>query len=167
MSAALITTGSVPSPTALRLLADLGNEDVEIGSDAGRWRVVSVSDTFLYVEVQIGDSASYVGIRIDYADYPATAPAGVVWDVAADTPLAIERWPVGSLAETVFRKDWSVANGGALYAPWDRVAIPGHPDWPAAHPGKIWNPSRSIAHYLRETRRVLESASLPVTELPS
>jgi hypothetical protein len=163
MSASFAEVGTLQSPTAARLLADLSDGDLLAGADAGRWHIVGIDEQFLYVEVQVGDSTDFIGLRIDYVDYPTTAPAGVIWDIEAGELLPPERWPVGAAAESVFRKDWSVSNGGALYAPWDRIAIPGHPDWAAAHPGKIWTPARTIAHYLRETRRVLEDASMPIT----
>lgn len=152
------------SPAALHLQRDLADGDVLAGADGGRWRVVDLTEEALLVEIRVGEGDRYLGLRINYTDYPAQAPAGALWDISGDELLAPGKWPVGPLADGVFRKDWSLANGGAPYAPWDRTAIAGHTDWPTLHPGKIWHPGRTIAHYLRETWRVLEDASWPDEE---
>jgi hypothetical protein len=155
------SASSVVSTAESRLSADLQDGDVLVGIATGRWRIGELLDGQITVEVRIGETDDYLGLRLDVTDYPAQAPAGKMWDLVRNLPLDAQQWPTGHLAEKVFRPDWSVANGNAPYAPWDRTALVGHSEWPTAHPGQVWNGGRTIGHYLRETRRVLEDAVPP------
>jgi hypothetical protein len=47
--------------------------------------------------------------------------------------------------------------GRALYVPWDRVAIEGHPEWRTKHAGKLWSEEAGILSYLRPTHELLDS----------
>jgi hypothetical protein len=147
-------------PGRRRLERDLASEDFDIGTSAGMWRVVSMDWPELVVAITAGDGRE-VGMRLDVDGYPTAAPAGQPWDLDRGALLDSEFWPVSSLAVGTFRKDWSVANGGAPYVACDRIALNGHPDWPNAHPDRAWNPGRSIAFYLHEMHRELQCASVP------
>jgi hypothetical protein len=147
--------------TSARLAADLMDSDFSVGVNTGRWRIASNDGSSVVAEFRVGDGDQFVAMRINYDDYPAQAPAGVLWDLATNSPLIVARWPIGSVADTIFRHDWSAQNGGAPYAAWDRIAALGHPTWAAEHPGKIWHNGRTILHYFRETARVLEFATIP------
>lgn len=102
------------------------------------------------------DSSDHLHLRFELNGYPSVGPTATLWDIDRNAILEANRWPkgVGDVAK-VFRTDWN--NMVALYAPWDRLAIAGHHDWPQLHRGRCWKPSFTIAHYLRFTHELLDS----------
>jgi hypothetical protein len=128
------------------------------GVDAGRWRVVKSEWPIVLVAVAAaprpGSPAEYF-LRLTADGYPTAGITAAPWDPEADTLLAAEDRPTGEIAGHVFRSDW---NGGtALYAPWDRVALPGHTDWPTTHPTQVWTPARDLTFFLECVWEVLNS----------
>lgn len=148
------------NPAHVRLLNDLEDVDLQAGVDSSRWRILRCDESVLIIEIRMGESENYFAMKLDVADYPAVAPAGVPWDVAANDILPSDKWPTWPRPDMAFRKDWSPQNGNAPYFAWDRAALASHPDWPSTMPGKVWHPGRTIIHYLRETEHELESATL-------
>ncbi|MFJ1562362.1 DUF7665 family protein [Streptomyces mirabilis] len=147
-------------PCEFRLMRDLQAAAVDAGVDAGLWRIVSVSWPTMTVAITVG-SGQQCGMRLDLWDYPAAAPAGQPWDLAADTLLPVQRWPVTGHSPEVFRPDWSPDNGNAPYVPCDRTGLATHGDWATQYPERAWDPSRTIVFYLEEMHRMLSQARLP------
>lgn len=147
-------------PCEMRLLRDLQDAAVDAGVDAGLWRVVGVSWPTVTVAIAVG-SGGECGMRLDMQDYPAAAPAGQPWDLAADTLLPVERWPITGHSPDVFRPDWSPGNGNAPYLPCDRIGLATHGQWASEHPERAWDPGRTIVFYLEEMHRMLSEARLP------
>lgn len=147
-------------PSRQRLERDLAAGDFESGIDAGLWRLINLSWPYLTVTVTAGDG-NELGMRIIVDGYPTVAPGGQPWDLAADVPLPVSRWPIGGTASQVFRHDWSVSNANAPYMACDRAGIAGHPDWATKHPERAWNSGRTITFYLREIHHELRDATLP------
>ncbi len=156
---------SIQSAASVRLQVDLQDADLQAGVETDRWRILRHVGDELVIEVRIGESDSYLAIKVDVADYPAVAPAGSPWDMESDQPLAQDKWPVWPRPDMGFRKDWSPSNGNGPYWSWDRVALASHPDWANAMPGKAWHEGRTILHYLRETAREMETSSVALVSL--
>jgi hypothetical protein len=150
-------------PCQARLLHDLQDPAVDAGIDAGLWRIVGLSWPALSVTIGV-DGGQEFGMRLDVQGYPAAAPAGQPWDLAADALLPVDRWPVTGRTPEVFRKDWADGRGGAPYLPCDRIGLATHPNW--ATDGRAWNSSRTIAFYLQELYRMLCNARLPTGGAP-
>jgi hypothetical protein len=92
----------------------------------------------------------------DLTNYPTVSPTAHVWDSATSLKLDLARWPKGSGdVAMVFRTNWN--NGQALYAPWDRLAMDSHPQWPAQFPGYAWKPGHTIVRYLNFTHELLHT----------
>jgi hypothetical protein len=149
----------VQSPSERRLRVDLASPDFEAGVAAGMWEVRSVIWPRASFAVRTG-SGEWFGMGFDLEGYPAVAPAGQPWDLKLNVALPVDRWPTGGSADLTFRRDWSIANGGAPYIAADRVSLATHPDWATAHPERAWNPARTIAFYLAEIHRELGAAIL-------
>lgn len=126
------------------------------GVDAGRWRLESLSWPVAIITITAAarDSApDEYTLRFNLDDYPQRAPTAMLWDCVANCMLPENRRPKGERASRIFRTDW---NGGqALYAPWDRVALEGHPDWATRHVLYAWNPQRELTFYLLNVWEVL------------
>jgi hypothetical protein len=147
-------------PCLQRLRRHLQTADVEAGVAAGLWRIIELSWPNLTVSITIGDG-SEPGVRILVDDYPIKAPAGRPWDLVADAPLPVNRWPISGRNPEVFRPDWSPANQNAPYLACDRTGLATHGDWATRHPERAWNPTRTIGFYLSELHRELAAAYLP------
>ena len=147
-------------PCQARLRLDLRNAAVDAGVDAGSWRIVGLSWPTLTIAITV-DGGQEVGIRVDVQGYPATAPAGQLWDLTAEAPLPVERWPVTGRNPEVFRPDWSPSNVNAPYLACDRVGLSTHPGWANERPERAWHPGRTIVFYLEEIHRMLSGAQLP------
>lgn len=94
--------------------------------------------------------------RFHLQDFPTKGPTSMLWDPALKTKLAAEKRPKGTGdVAIVFRTDWK--DGEALYAPWDRVAYDDHGDWALKHASRAWKSTRTIVHYLRLTKELLDS----------
>jgi hypothetical protein len=145
-----------PTPDHRAVLAHLDSAEFLEGIARGRWRIYAFKWPYLYVAVAAAErpqSVSEVGLRIDLTGYPQDAPTSTPWDLQQDTMLAADRRPRGEFAGHVFRADWS--SGIALYAPYDRVAIPGHPAWAQAHANDIWTPERTLTFVLDRIYQLL------------
>jgi hypothetical protein len=92
-------------------------------------------------------------LRLELRGFPSTAPAGQPWHCATSQVLGPELLPKGGQAGEVFRSDWQ---GGALYAPWDRLAL-AHNDWAAKYPMSAWHTGRNIAFYLENVWQILNA----------
>ena len=95
-------------------------------------------------------------LRFDLAGYPVAAPTAAPWDPERGGVLAADFRPKGVRAGMMFRCDWE--NGRALYAPFDRVALAGHPAWPKQHPRNAWTAKRNLAWVLEYLHELLNDA---------
>ena len=120
------------------------------GVDDGRWRLVSLDwpiGMFAVSAAPRDNSPMEYALRIDLAGYPQQAPTAEPWNLDHDRRLADSERPKGERAAKVFRVDWE--QGRALYAPWDRVALGGHPNWLSEHPAYVWHSGRDVVFLLR------------------
>jgi hypothetical protein len=138
-----------PSPDERALAADLAGARFRDGASRGFWRVLSLEWPFLLVAVSAAPRSGAPGefvLKIECSGYPTQAPTACPWDTETNAVLPAEKRPKGERAEQVFRSDWE--NGRALYAPWDRVALSGHSEWPARHARSMWHAHRDITFFL-------------------
>ena len=125
-----------------------------IGEAKGQWRLAGIDWPNPVITVRAHDGTDWA-FRFDLNGYPAVLPNARPWDLEANAPLAINRWPqgVGRVA-AAFNPNW---NAVALYLPCDRLALAGHEQWLVQHPEKAWSPSRGIIHYLEIIHDLLAS----------
>jgi hypothetical protein len=129
------------------------------GRDRERWGFpgepsVAWPHCILWVQCEPRFSGSErVSLRFDATGYPASAPNAVPWDVEKNQVVPGDKWPKGpGNVSKVFNPSW---NGGALYAPCDRIAMAGHEAWKAAHPQWWWTADSEITLYLEFVHRCL------------
>ncbi len=147
-------------PAQQRIERDLHSADFDSGVRAGLWQQAVLRWPHLTAVVTAGDGRQ-LGLRIAVDDYPALAPGGRLWDLDRDVPLPPARWPAGGSAAQVFRPDWPNSTSPAPYIACDREGLAAHPNWADEHPGRAWNPRRTIAFYLRQIHHELRAAKLP------
>ncbi len=148
----------LPGPDERTFHSHLDGMPYQLGADRGRWRLVSIAWPYAIFAVTAAErpnSPTEFFLRLGLDGYPQQAPTVTPWDPVSGAVLAPDRRPQGEIAAHVFRHDW---NGGqALYAPYDRTALSGHPDWPTAHPADIWTCSRDITFVLTRVWRLLNN----------
>lgn len=151
-----IEGGLDPDERALR--DHLQSTRFQGGVDGGRWRLQSLSWPIAMIAIAAAPRNSapdeYL-LRFDLDGYPQRGPTATPWDGGANCLLPEDRRPKGERASHIFRTDWE--EGQALYAPWDRVALDGHADWPTRYPMQAWNPQRDLAFYLQNVWEVLNA----------
>jgi hypothetical protein len=92
--------------------------------------------------------------RFELSGYSASAPTACPWDINTNQRLPDHLWPRGNkFVSTVFK----LGNQPALYAPCDRMAMPGHGDWQTKHPDLWWKPTFKIDKYLHYVHGLLNS----------
>ncbi len=138
------------APDEAAFLEDLAGARFQAGVDKRRWRLVGeVEWPHAVIAVSAAprtNGATEYAIRFELSDYPAVAATGTPWHPEERRPLSPAERPKGGRVEHAFRTDWE--SGNALYIPCDRVAIAGHPDWPARYRGELWDPAVGITSYL-------------------
>ena len=146
-----------PDERALR--AALETAVFRSGVDGGRWRLVDLEwpiGIFTVSAAARPNAPSEYGLRIDLSSYPQQAPTATPWDMCLGASLAPDRRPKGERVGKVFyNSNW--AEDLALYAPWDRKALEGHPAWPDRHPEDVWHPRRDIAFFLERVHELLNA----------
>lgn len=145
-----------PDERALR--AHIQSPRFTAGADAGRWRVIKVEWPIVLVAVSAAareGSPSEYYLRLTVDGYPGAGITATPWDTTTNAQLAEAARPAGVIAGWVFRVDWNA--GTALYAPWDRTAMPGHVGWASTHPGQIWTPQRDLTFFLECVWEVLNA----------
>ena len=130
------------------------------GVERAKWRVVGdVEWPHVFVAVsaaQRDNGPREFLLRVDAAGYPESAPTLTPWDPETGNVLGAESRPKGERAAVVFRSDWE--GGRALYAPFDRVALKGHPGWRQEHPRRVWHARRDLAWILQYLHDLLNDA---------
>lgn len=130
------------------------------GVDRGRWGFsnggpcIEWPHCILWVQADRRFAPSgRVALRFTVSDYPVEAPNAQPWDVENNQPLPGNKWPNGpGNVSKVFNPGW---NDGALYAPCDRVAIPGHEPWKTTLAQWWWTADKAITLYLEFVHRCL------------
>ncbi|HEX5592953.1 MAG TPA: hypothetical protein VFX35_06365 [Solirubrobacterales bacterium] len=143
------------APDELAFCEHVAGAEFQAGVDAGRWRLLEV--TWPTATLAISAAARPNSPRefffcFELSGYPAGATARPI-DIATGQTLPAEMRPKGEIVGHAFRTDWLEA----LYVPWDRVAIEGHPEWRIRHARKLWNEDLGILSYLRPTHELLNS----------
>jgi hypothetical protein len=145
-----------PAPDERALIADLAGARFRDGADRGFWRKVSLDWPFVLVAVSAASrpgSPTEFLLKMDCTDYPAQAPTACPWDFETNGILDPNKRPKGDRAARVFRHDWE--GGRALYAPWDRVGLNGHDEWPAKYGRSMWHSGRDLSFYLQNVHDLL------------
>jgi hypothetical protein len=94
--------------------------------------------------------------KFDLSGYPGAAPTACPWNAVNNTRLDNASWPKGAkFVSNTFNPAW---NPCALYAPCDRLAMPGHEIWQAHFPELWWQPSFKLIIYLQFLHRLLNSS---------
>jgi hypothetical protein len=147
-----------PAPDRRAFEAQLGSARFLAGVERGDWRVVSYAWPTVVVEVAAAPrdhGPEAFALRCDVSGYSSTAPTATPWDVSTGAVLNAARRPKGERVGMVFRTDWE--NGTALYAPFDRVALQGHPGWRDQHPRHTWDASRDFTWFLERVFDLLNN----------
>ncbi len=159
---------AVMSPSEALLEMDLKAPAFRCGEVEGRWRHATTSWPHSVVIVTAAprpNAPAEYGFRFECSGYRQMPVTGQPWDLAANAPLAADRWPTGrSILPSVFRPEWK--RGRCVYLPCDRLSIEGHPTWINEHPPRLWNASRGIVCYLEQLYELLNSNDYTGTRRP-
>lgn len=127
------------------------------GIERGRWRIVGdINWPYVLVAVSAApreNAPKEFFLRFDLAGYPTVAPTATPWNPTSGGILEAGLRPKGEHAGHVFRTDWE--DGKALYAPYDRVALKGHPGWPKQYPRRTWDAMKDLAWVLQLLHELL------------
>jgi hypothetical protein len=146
-----------PAPDLLTFERDLAAAEFRCGQVEKRWCHIVTRWPHAVIAVSAAprpNSPSEFGFRFECSGYSQVPATGQPWDLVADVPLAVNRWPTGkAIVPSVFRPGWK--GGRCLYLPCDRISIEGHVNWPNEYPNRLWNPSRGIVCYLEQIHELL------------
>lgn len=151
-------------PDQAAFTADLEDPTFQAGVARGWWSVVRRDGVDVTFEVTARGGRT-AAVRVDFTGYPGAPPTALLWDVERDEALPVNQWPAGGRASEVFSPGWSPQNGGALYWPLDRRALPGHEAWRTQYPSHVWSEEWTVTRWLHELRDVVRSATTPVMQL--
>ena len=137
----------------------VGSARFQEGVDRGRWRIVGdIAWPVVMIAVtagpRVGAPSEYM-LRFNVAGYPDSAPTPTPWNPTTGAMLESLLRPKGERVGHVFRADWE--GGRALYAPFDRVALNGHPGWKTQHPLRVWNSAKDIVWLLQILHEMLNN----------
>lgn len=143
----------------------LGEANFQLAVDKGLWGVVDEDPqhpswpvVIIWIAAKPKKSCpDKYYFRFNVAGYPNQAPTACPWDISKNQKLEHSLWPQGpKLVSLVFKPSWD--HGNSLYAPCDRVAISGHPNWANDHPDLWWTSSSKITVYLNFLHGLLNSS---------
>ena len=83
------------------------------------------------------------------------APTVTPWNPATGDVLKQEMRPKGT--EWALCSALTGKNGRALYAPFDRVALAGHPNWRTEYPRRVWDSSKDLTWILQILHEMLNN----------
>jgi hypothetical protein len=153
-------TAAVMAPDERALREHLRGGRFQAGVAAGRWRLISLTWPTAVVAVSAAprnsDPAEFA-LRFELTGYPQTPPTGGLWDTTADASLPADRRPKGERAAQLFRTDSWQGGATAMYAPWDRIGLQAHTDWPPKYPHDAWTPARDLSFILDKVHEVLNA----------
>lgn len=130
------------------------------GVAGGRWRLISAAWPFVLVAVAAAartDGPVEFVLRFELTGYPQTAPTGGLWDLTSNGSLDPALRPKGARAAQLFRTDGWTGGATAMYAPWDRLGLQGHPEWAQTHRLQAWTPTRDLSFVLASVHEVLNA----------
>lgn len=143
------------------------NEHVEsasfqIGVDEGKWGINDNDNSrshwpYEYIWIKASPKENCPDkyyFRFELSNYPGQAPTACPWDNTTGMRLESSKWPSGGIVSSVFNPNW---NANALYAPCDRMAMPGHDSWKGQHPNLWWKSEFTIVVYLEFLYGLLNS----------
>jgi hypothetical protein len=150
---------AVMSPDAEAVRDHLASARFQQGVDAGIWRVIDEAWPTVTIAVAAaprdGGPGEYA-LRIDLTRYPLEAPTFEPWNVVEQRRLAADERPKGDRSGHIFRTNWE--DGRALYTPYDRIALAGHPRWADAYPRSVWRTTRDLTFALEHIWEALNDA---------
>lgn len=153
-------TDIVIAPDERAVRAHLDSGAFLAGVAAGRWSVLEVAWPHVTIMVSAAPREAAprgYAIRFELTGYPTTAPTGCIWDIERNEPLAAGLRPKGDEVARLFRVDGWAAAPNAMYAPWDRLALPGHDRWLTDAPHLAWHPGRTLTFILNELHRIFHA----------
>lgn len=136
----------------------------QTGVDKNMWAMVDENPEYptwpfiiIWIKAAIKkDRPDKYYFRFDLSGYPNIAPTACPWNSETNSRLENHLWPRGSkFIKNTFNYGW---NPNALYAPCDRLAMPGHDGWKTQFPDLWWQPSFKINVYLNFIYRLLNSS---------
>ena len=147
------------SPDERVLRQHLKSACFQDGMERGKWRIVD-DQTWPVLIVAVTASEREKApreflLQFNLTNYPDSPPTATPWNATTGNVLEPEFRPKGEQVGHVFRHDWE--KGRALYAPFDRVALDGHPDWRKKYPRRVWNSSRDLAWVLKILHEMLNN----------
>jgi hypothetical protein len=152
-----MTETPVISPSERLFREHIAGGRFQTGIDRGEWRIVEERGwPHVVIAVSAAEQAngpSEFNLLFDLTDYPTRAPTGMPWDLESNARLSEDKRPKGHRVGMAFRVNWE--SGRALYVPYDRVALEGHPDWKRQFPTLCWEPTKTITFYLRNVHELL------------
>ena len=146
----------IVDPSGVRVAADLEQDDLLSGCDAGRWRVVSYEFPILDFAISATEpngTGSEYGFRAELSNYAAQAPMVRIWDHERNAPLAGDRRPNGGPR---VKKTFQCWGDDTVYRPWDRKTGP-HNNNATAFPHLAWNPERHLVFVFEDLHGILNS----------
>jgi hypothetical protein len=147
----------VMSPAERLVREHLAGGRFQAGADAGHWRIIEeLNWPNIVIAVRAApreNGPEEFALLFDLTDYPTRAPTATPWDLETGAKLAEGRRPKGYRVGHAFRTNWE--GGRALYVPYDRVALEGHPAWRADCPGFVWDASKKLTFYLIKVHELL------------
>lgn len=147
------------TPDQKIFISHLSDAKYQLGLDEGSWGISKETPwPFVLIWVKAGAKEGHPDrfhFKFNLENYPSSAPTACPWDNEKDVRLENSKWPMGvNYVSKVFNPGW---NPNALYAPCDRLAMPGHEPWAAQFPKVWWNPEFKITVYLEFLFNLLNS----------
>ena len=146
----------IPDPSIARVMHDLQEPGFASGSEAGRWRIISLAlpiVDFAIAATEPDGTKSDYGFRAELSNYPAQPPMVRIWDHAAGAPLAANRRPKGGPRVEKTFQQWG---SDTVYRPWDRMTGP-HNNNATTFPHLAWRPERRLVFIFEDLYGILNS----------
>jgi hypothetical protein len=150
------------NPSMAMLIMHLQEAGFQQGMDEGMWGIQNdvgmelPNWPYVFIWIAARDKPGCPNkyyFRFDMTGYPA-APTALPWNMERNERLENDKWPKGKgvIVSSVFNPGWP-----SLYAPCDRLAMQGHPDWQKEFPDYWWKEGSRIEKYLSFIHTRLQS----------
>ena len=134
--------------------AHLEEAAFQSGVDAGKWGLHGDVNSIVWPNATLwvaADKEVYtpgkIFLHFELTNYPTAAPTACPWNIETNQRLEDAAWPkLTGKFHLVFRHNWQIRT--ALYAPCDRLTIPGHGHWETQFPMWWWKSNFTIVKYL-------------------
>jgi len=144
-------------PALSNVATDLASARFRAGIARKHWRVISYEHPILVVgvgAVEPDGAASEYAFQFELTGFPGTAPAVLIWDVAANAHLPSKLRPKGSARVVEAFKDWTAPH--PVYRPWERTSGL-HNNFAQTFPDLAWHPKRDLAFIMEDLHGLLSS----------